>query len=303
MSTVGVIVPVRGLAPWLDDALASVLDQSPAPDAVIVVDDGSSEPVRPSAGLADRVTLLRHESARGPAAARDTALAALDTELVALADSDDLWHEGKLAAQLEALGAEPSAQVCFGRAVIVDPAGEPTGEHWEEMAPGLHEPAELGPRLFEFSPIPASSAIIRRGALVDAGGFAGPAPLGSDWELWLRLVEAGAAFVYEPSAVVSYRRHAGGVTGDVAGIAEANLRIRELHSALAADEATRRRLRSRDLVGLARGRVRQRRYPEARRALAEAAADGALTPRERVMRALLSVPIARGALGRRDPYR
>jgi glycosyltransferase involved in cell wall biosynthesis len=302
VSGVGVIVPVRGPAPWLDEALDSVLGQTPAPDAVVVVDDGSPDPVRPAASP-ERVTVIRHERSLGPAAARDTALAALTTDLIALADSDDLWHEGKLAAQLEALEAEPTAQVCFGRAVIVDPGGEPTGEHWEEMAPGLHPPEELGPRLYEFSPIPASSAVIRRPALVAAGGFAGPAPLGSDWELWLRLVRDGAPFVYEPRAVVSYRRHPGGVTGDVAGIAEANLRIREVHSALARDEPTRRRLRSRDLVGLARGRVRQRRYAEARRALGEAAQLGPLTPRERVMRALLAVPVARGALGRRDPYR
>ena len=62
------------------------------------------------------------------------------------------------------------------------------------------------------------------------------------------------------------------------------------------------RARAGDLVALARGRVRQRRYAEARAALREAATLAPPTPRERALAATLSLPGLRAVLGRRPPY-
>ena len=300
--TVGVLMPVRAPSPWLAEALESVLSQEPAPEVVLVIDDGSEPPLELPPVAVDRAELIRHDESRGPAAARDSGLARLDTDLVALADHDDVWESGKLAAQLAALERFPAADVCFGRAEVIGPDGRATGERWDELPEGLLGPDVLGPRLYELSPVPASSLVIRRAALEAVGGFECPTPLASDWELLLRLVANGSSFVFEPKARVRYRRHTGGVSGDIAGIAESQLAIRELHAALAPEDV-RRRVKARDLVGLARGRVRQRRYAEARALLAEAGALEPLAPRERVLRALLAVPGLREVLGRRDPYR
>src|SRR5258705_4399942 len=119
---VGVIVPVLAPAPYLAEALESVLGQDPAPDVVVVVDDGSQPPLE----LSEDVQIVRlDDGPRGPAAAREAGLAVLDTELVALADADDVWEPGKLAAQLEALEEHPGATGCFGRAIAVDAGGAP----------------------------------------------------------------------------------------------------------------------------------------------------------------------------------
>jgi hypothetical protein len=279
---IGVIVPVHRPAPFLDEALRSALSQDPAPAAHVVVED---------------------EQGRGPAWARDEGLRRLgDCDWVALLDADDAWEPGKLAAQGEALARRPGAAVCFGRAVAVGTDGRPTGERLPELAAGPHGAAELAPVLYESNPIPTSSALVRRDALEAAGGFAGPAPLASDWDLWLRLVAGGAEFVCEPRARIRYRRHAGGVTADVAALAESMLQVHAAHASLV-DEDTRRRLESRDRVLLARGRVRQRRWDEAARALREADRLEPLRGRERVLRRLVGVPGVRAALGRRDPYR
>ena len=302
MRTVAVLVPVHLPAPYLAGALDALLGQEPPPDEVIVVDDGSPEPLRLDPRHAPRCTLVRREPRGGPAAARDAGLAASSAELIALADADDAWRPGKLAAQLDALGSHADADVCFGRAVIVGADGRPTGEAWEELPPGVHHPDALGPLLYERNPIPTSSVVIRRRALERAGGFRGPAALGSDWDLWLRLVRAGARFVCEPRAVIDYRRHAGGVTADVAALAEASLAIHGAHEALV-DEDTRRRMRAHDLRALARGLVRRRDYEGARAALLEAAELEPPERRDRLLAVLVRAPLARGALGRRDPYR
>jgi GT2 family glycosyltransferase len=279
---IGVIMPVRAPAPFLEEALASALDQEPPPDEHAIAHD---------------------ERGEGPAATRDAALADLgDCDWVALLDADDAWEPGKLAAQRDAIARHPEAVLCFGRATAVDDDGRPTGEQLPEMRPGLHTAEELAPVLYWSNPIPTSSVLVRRDALERAGGFEGPAPLASDWDLWLRLVSRGGAFVCEPGARVRYRRHAGGVTADVAAMAESMLEVHAAHSELVDDEG-RRRAEARDLVLLARGRIRQRRYREAAEALARADALLPLRGRERLMRRLVRVPGVRSALGRRTPYR
>ena len=279
---IGVIIPVRPPSPYLDEAVQSALTQDRAPDEhTIVLDD------------------LR----KGPAEMRDEGLARLgDCDWIALLDADDAWEPGKLAAQVAALERHPQAAVCFGRAMAVDAEGEPTGETLPELAPGLHTAEELAPVLYESNPIPTSSALVRRDWLIDAGGFQGPAPLASDWDLWLRLVARRLPFVCAPDARIRYRRHEGGVTADVATLAESMLAVHEAHESLV-DEDTRRRVESRDLVLLARGRIRQRRWDEAARALRQADYLAPLDGRELMLRRLVRIPGVRNALGRRRPYR
>ena len=279
---IGLIIPARPREPFLDAALRSALEQDRPPDRHVVVQD---------------------ERARGPAAARDEGLAQLgDCDWVALLDADDAWEPGKLAAQVDAVGRHPEAVLCFGMATAVDERGEPTGESLPELPAGLLPPDRLAALLYESNPIPTSSVIVRRDALVDAGGFAGPARLASDWDLWLRLVARGGAFVCAPDARVRYRRHGGGVTADVAALAESMAKVHAAHAALV-DDDVRARTQAADLVLLARGRIRQRRYAEASEALRRAHALAPLGRRERLLRALVGVPGLRAGLGRRAPYR
>jgi len=279
---IGLIVPVMPPAPFLDEAVQSALEQDPRPDEHAIV---------------------RDEQGEGPAPTREAALARLgDCDWVALLDADDAWEPGKLAAQREALARHPDAVVCFGRATTVGDDGRPTGELLPELPAGPLAAAELTPLLFESNPIPTSSALVRRDALVRAGGFAAPGRLASDWDLWLRLVADGATFVCEPGARIRYRRHAGGVTADIATLAESRLKVHEAHAHLV-DDDSRRRAESRDLVLLARGRIRERRYREAAEALAHADELEPLHGRERALGQLVKVPGVRALLGRRRPYR
>ena len=277
---VGVIVPVHGWAPYLAEALDSVLAEGPA--EVVVVDDASPEPV-PGASV-------RRDVRGGPAAARETGLAALsaDVDAVALCDADDAWRPGFLAAALAALG---DADVAVGRPEIVGPDGRPTGERWPVRPAGPFVPS------FEHNAIATPAVVLRRAVLEAAGGFAGEEPLerAEDWDLWLRLRTARARFVSAPGAVVNVRRRAGALTADVAALARAQLTVHARHASLASEEE-RRRVEGADLRALAAGLVRARRFGEARAALRAAGGDPARA-------ALLAVPGARRVLGRRDPYR
>ena len=300
--TVGVIVPVRGESPFLAEALAGILSQEPSPADVVVIDDASPEPVvLPETG-GGACRLVRREVRGGPAGARQTGLEALQTGLVALCDSDDVWEQGKLRAQLDALADHPEAALCFGRATVVGPRGEETGERWEEPTPGEHHAGDLLPLLYERDPLPTSSVVVRQETVRAVGGFESDVPYGvEDWDLWLRLAAAGATFVCEPEARVRYRRHPSGLTADLENLGRGSLEIHERHGALV-EPGVREAALARDHTTLARGLVRRRDYAGAREALSEAAAHAPPPMRERLLATALAVPGLRRALGRRNPY-
>jgi glycosyltransferase involved in cell wall biosynthesis len=303
LDSVGVIVPVHGWAPYLAESLDGALAQEPQRSRVVVVDDGSTPPLRLGESHESRVQLLRLDRRRGLAGARAAGLEALDdVSLIALCDGDDTWEPGSLALRVAALRSAPGAALSFGRALIVGPDDRPTGERWDELEPGLHDADALRAALFERNPICVSSVVIRREALLAAGGLDSDLARAEDWELWLRLIARGAAFVFEPRAVVRYRRRAGGLSADVSELARAQLELHERHASLV-DSVSRARVRARDLRALADGSIRERRFADARAALRAAAALAPAPTRERALTVALRVPGLRGLLGRRDPYR
>ena len=256
------IVPVHGFAPYLAETLDCVLAQDSAPSEVVVVDDASPLPLELHPDHASRCRVVRREECGGPAAARATGLSALSAAvtLIALCDADDAWLSGKLGLQLAALEAEPNAVACFGRALIVGSDGRPTGERWTDLRPGLHAGEELTTLLYEANPIPTSSMMLRRFAIEEAGGFTSPVRVAEDWDLWLRLAAAGAGFVCLPETLIRYRRHPGGLTADIEGLARCQLELHRTHgdlvsasvreSALAADTAALRSAQRRGLRAL-----------------------------------------------------
>ena len=107
MPLISVVIPVHGVEAYLDRCLDSVLGpagqaagggEAPTSLEVIAVDDASPDPVRLDASHARGCTLVRRDRPGGAPAARDTALARLDTEWLALADADDVWRGDRLAA-------------------------------------------------------------------------------------------------------------------------------------------------------------------------------------------------------------
>jgi glycosyltransferase involved in cell wall biosynthesis len=113
--SVTVVVPTHERPAELRRALASIFEQDyPGTLSCVVVFD-RAEPF----DLSDMVpsddsrTLVVTRNARtpGPAGARNTGVDASFGDLIAFCDDDDEWLPGKLSAQVEALHADPSAQV------------------------------------------------------------------------------------------------------------------------------------------------------------------------------------------------
>jgi len=297
-----VIVPVYGWAPYLAQTLDAVLAQVPAPEEIVVVDDGSPEPLALHPDHRERCELIRRPARGGPAAARASALEHSDAGLVALCDADDAWEPGLWGAQLRALDAHPDAALCFGRALVVGPDDRPTGERWAQPAPGRHAGADALGWLYEANPVPTSSVVLRRAPLEAAGGLDSPRRRAEDWELWLRLLARCEALVCVPGAVVRYRRHPTSLTADIAALARAQL---ELHAEFAhlVSEAVGRRAQASDHYALAEALARAGRRGAARESLAQGRALAPPNRRQRQLALMLAVPGASSLVGARARYR
>ena len=97
---VSCVIPVWNGEKYLAEAIQSVLDQSYPKIEVVIVDDGSTDGTPDViATFEDRVTSMRQEQS-GPAAARNTGIAASKGDFIAFLDSDDIWERSKTAFRL-----------------------------------------------------------------------------------------------------------------------------------------------------------------------------------------------------------
>lgn len=106
---VSVVIPYFNRPKVVSRAVASVLTQTHANLEVIVVDDGSEDPLELPAALGSlqdpRLRILRHDTNRNGAAARNSGVRESCGEWIAFLDSDDEWDATKLEEQLKLAGA------------------------------------------------------------------------------------------------------------------------------------------------------------------------------------------------------
>ncbi|UXA18921.1 mycofactocin biosynthesis glycosyltransferase MftF [Mycobacterium sp. SMC-4] len=173
---------------------------------VIVVDDGSVEPVRETdfESMHCAVRVLRHPRSKGPAAARNTGLRACDTDFVAFLDSDVVPRRGWLEA-LCGHFCDPAVALVAPRIVALNNTDGAVARY-EAVRSSL----DLGLREAPVVPygtvsyVPSAAIISRRAALLDIGGFDESLHSGEDVDLCWRLNEAGARLRYEPIALVAH---------------------------------------------------------------------------------------------------
>ncbi|MCW2990271.1 MAG: hypothetical protein JWM73_865 [Solirubrobacterales bacterium] len=184
------------------ESVESALAQTVADLEVIVVDDGSPEPMADVlAGLDDpRLRILRHARNRRAPAARNTALAAARAPLVSQLDADDLWEPDYLERVLPRF-EDPAVGLVYANATIL---GHPTGHDTYIVDPSVH-PMDRFPKLAEQNPIPALTATMRADAVRGVGGYAEWLWVCDDYHLYMKLARAGWRFGYVDEKLARYR--------------------------------------------------------------------------------------------------
>jgi glycosyltransferase involved in cell wall biosynthesis len=202
-----VVIPCYDSQAFLEEALASVREQTTPVREIIVVDDGSPTPVQAPAGWDGPPLRVVRTANQKSAAARNHGLRLATGELVAFLDADDLWLPEKVARQEQALAADPGAVACYARCTE-----EPGFFAFGPYPPQDVDENEFLRVLWYNNFFPPSAVVVRREAVLKAGGFLDHLGTGAeDLELWIRLLGQGR-FRQVPLPLCRYRQHAGQFT-------------------------------------------------------------------------------------------
>ena len=197
---VSVVIPFYRGAATIARAVRSVERQALPPREIIVVDDGSPEPL-PALQSTVPVRVPRHDTNRGIPSARNTGIRAAQGAWIGFLDQDDEWAEDKLARQwrvANAAAADPP--VVFGR--LLHSGGGRTPWIW----PPLDAVAPLeagGERALEAlvrwgNAAPFVTLLVARRTW-DRHGLLDESIRGGsdDWEYLLRIVAEGATLRFD----------------------------------------------------------------------------------------------------------
>jgi len=195
---VTVVIPVHDDVTYLEEALASVYDQTHPSWEIVVVDDGSTDPA--AVAFLDQLQRprlrLHRQDNTGLPGARNAGMKLARGEFLVPLDSDDELAPEFLSTLIDALGRSPEAGFahCLARlhgdieAVWVP---RPFNPYWQ-----LIENAVVG------------CVLMRTAAWESVGGYDETMTSGNeDWELWLRLTGAGWGQIRVEEPLFRYRKH------------------------------------------------------------------------------------------------
>jgi glycosyltransferase involved in cell wall biosynthesis len=198
---ISVVIPCYNAEPFLAEALESVMKQTRPVDEVLVVNDGSTDrsaEIARSYG-AEVISIGRNS---GNAAARNAGIQSARGDLIAWLDADDYWNCNHCEVVCGLLERHPDAATAYSAVRLF---GSRTGVLY--ISPRDHEPFDGFWTCFlgNLWP-PLNSAVTRRSAIIDIGGFNPQIRFAPDFDFFLRMAQH-YHFVATPEITSNYRWH------------------------------------------------------------------------------------------------
>lgn len=195
MSSVSVVIPCYKYGHFLEEAVASVLDDQPGVDVrVLIIDDASpddsAETARKIAAREPRVELILHETNKGNIATFNEGLIDwADGDYTLLMSADDRAAPGALRRARDLLDANPDVGFVYGHSLYFTDGeslptartGSPTWSVW----PG---PWWIEHRFRQGeNPITSPEIVVRTSLQKHVGGYDPRLPRAADMEMYMRL--------------------------------------------------------------------------------------------------------------------
>lgn len=206
---ISVIMPCYNAAPYLEEAVRSVMGQTFPDVELLIIDDGSTD-----AGIEiaehlrdehpDRIRLFQQAN-RGPYVARNLGLERARGDFIAFLDADDWWTSDCLQKLHAALvSSDATLAYCGWQNVgATDRSNEPY------VPPDYEAGDKAALFLRAAAPWPIHAALTRTAALRAVGGFDTDWRSCMDYDLWLR-IGVPERIVRVPEAMAFYRHKVGG---------------------------------------------------------------------------------------------
>ena len=205
---VTIIVPIYNGETHLRETIDSLLSQSFGDFELLAVDDGSTDASSAVVQSVkdDRIRLIRKENS-GLCNTLNLGIAEAKSQFIARSDQDDISAPQRLARQLEVMSENPDAVGVFSYNSKVG------SRHTWSNADKL---SMTGAQVRHYEPekdgcLLCSTMFARASVLKSIGGFRQPYYPADDFDLELRLAQAGKVMVVQ-EPLVAYRFHAGAST-------------------------------------------------------------------------------------------
>lgn len=195
---VSVIIPCFNDGRYLIEALDSVFKQTVQEIEIIVVDDGSTDPVTLAVidQLANdpRLRLLRHDQCLGPSAARNHGIQASKGEYILPLDADDRIYPSYVEKARGMLAKDSSLEIVYCRA------------RWFGLAFGEFRLPPYGPETMLLQNVIFATAMFRRKSWQAVSGYSENMVHGmEDYDFWLKLLSRGGKVFRLDEVLFDYR--------------------------------------------------------------------------------------------------
>ena len=193
---ISVMMTVYNGAPYLAEAIESVLAQTYRPVELVVVDDGSDDGSREiTEGYLPQLRYVYH-ARRGMGASRNRAVELAKGQYLAYLDADDRLTPNALEKEAAALADHPEVDVVFAHVrEFVSPELDATARA------GLRPASERLPGRLP------TTMLIRRDAFFKVGLFATDLKMGVGMDWSARAIEAGLQSLMLPDVLFERRLH------------------------------------------------------------------------------------------------
>jgi glycosyltransferase involved in cell wall biosynthesis len=210
IADVSVICTFLNAQDTLSATLASLRDQRDINAEFMLIDDGSDDfsvAISQEFASGDARFALRTNPAPGRGRALNLGVACATSDVVAILDADDVADPSWLADGLSALRRCPEyAAIGFERIVIRDGESVDWATAPQSDGPTVREATR---DLARANVMTHSGAVIRRSALTAIGGYDGSLDRLFDYDLWIRMAEAGYRIGLSSKRGIAKRYHDG----------------------------------------------------------------------------------------------
>lgn len=207
---ISAVLPVYNGEAYVREAVESILAQTFTDFELIVINDGSTDGsgviLQELAARDPRIVLVERANG-GLVSALNEGIERARAELIARMDADDVAMPERFALQHARMEAEPGLGLLGSFIRIMDKTGRIIRQGDYPVST-----AETARFLERGCPVAHPTVMMRREAVLKAGGYRKLFSHCEDYDLWLRISELGYGIANLPQPLLNYRMHGANVS-------------------------------------------------------------------------------------------
>lgn len=206
---ISVLMSVRNGLPYVEQTVASILNQTYQNFEFVILDnastDGSRDFLRSIAAKKPQIRLILNDRDLGHSGSLNRGLEACRGDWIARIDADDVALPNRLERQLSFVEANPDVAVTGCLAFYINEKGQRKGKTYSDLTTRekFHDYMQRNEAIGLTHPC----VFMRRDAVLGVGGYREAFGAANDIDLWSRVSERGHLILVQPEYLMEYRIH------------------------------------------------------------------------------------------------